>query len=101
MPESIPKCMVGIKESSEELSGAAFIKKDLLQGMIVEHYFSKSGAFYQELYAEQLIDASFEFSTSLEANFGFTMIGGNTKQPDAFANKRSEERRVGKERRSR
>jgi len=87
MPVSIPKCMVGIKESSEELSGAAFIKKDLLQGMIVEHYFSKSGAFYQELYAEQLIDASFEFSTSLEANFGFTMIGENTKQPDAFANK--------------
>src|SRR5690625_1167204 len=87
MPVSIPKCMVGIKESSKELSGAAFLKKDLLQGMIVEHYFSKGGAFYQELYAEQLIDASFEFSTSLEANFGFTMIGGNTNQPEAFADK--------------
>lgn len=87
MPVSIPKCMVGIKESSTELSGTAFIKKDLLQGMIVEHYFSKGGAFYQALYAEQLIDASFEFSTSLEANFGYTLIGGNTNQPDELAKK--------------
>ncbi|GGK00466.1 peptidase M16 [Lentibacillus kapialis] len=84
MPVSVPKCTVGIKESSFELSGDEFLKKDLLQDMIVDFYFSKGGSFYQQLYEQQLIDASFCFETTLEKNFGYTFIGGNTRDPDQF-----------------
>lgn len=87
MPVSVPKCTVGIKESSSEHTGDDFLKKDLLQSMIVDFYFSKGGAFYQQLYDEQLIDASFYFETNLEKNFGYTFIGGNTNEPDLFADK--------------
>src|SRR5699024_80724 len=41
MPVSIPKCVVGIKESAAELRGEAFLKQDLLQGMVLDHFFSK------------------------------------------------------------
>ncbi|TFJ94720.1 EF-P 5-aminopentanol modification-associated protein YfmH [Lentibacillus salicampi] len=85
MPVSIPKCTVGIKESASGLSGEAFLKKDLLQSMIVDYYFSRGGPFYQQLYDQQLIDASFYFETTLEKNFGYTFIGGNTSEPDHFA----------------
>lgn len=85
MPVSVPKCTIGIKESVTELSGEAFLKKDLLQSMVLDHYFSKGGPFYQTLYDEKLIDGSFYFETNLEINFGYSFIGGNTNQPEKFA----------------
>ncbi|MFD1360396.1 EF-P 5-aminopentanol modification-associated protein YfmH [Lentibacillus salinarum] len=87
MPVTIPKCTIGIKEVAAELTGDDFLKQDLLQSMIVDFYFSKGGPFYQQLYDEQLIDASFYFDTSLEKNFGYTFIGGNTSEPDRFSEK--------------
>lgn len=85
MPVSIPKCTIGIKESATELNGDAFLKKDLLQGMILDHFFSTGGPFYQKLYEEKLIDSSFFYETSLEKNFGYSLIGSNTHDPKRFA----------------
>ncbi|PAV30064.1 peptidase M16 [Virgibacillus profundi] len=87
MPVSIPKCTIGIKDSASELTKEEFLKKDLLQGMVLDFYFSKGGEFYQELYNGEFIDASFHFETNLERNFGYTLIGSNTEQPDQFADK--------------
>lgn len=87
MPVSIPKCTIDIKESSTELGTDEFLKKDLLQSMVLDFYFSKGGEFYQTLYNEKLIDASFYFETNLERNFGYSFIGSNTDQPDKFSGK--------------
>lgn len=87
MPVSIPKCTVGIKESANELHGEAFLKQDLLQGMVLDHFFSKGGRFYQELYDEKLVDSSFFYETNLEKNFGYSLIGSNTANPERFAEK--------------
>lgn len=87
MPVSIPKCTIGIKESSTELGPEAFLTKDLLLSMILDHYFSKGGQFYQELYADKLIDSSFSFGTNLEKTFGYSSIESNTNQPEEFASK--------------
>ncbi|MBT2215046.1 insulinase family protein [Virgibacillus dakarensis] len=87
MPVSIPKCTIGIKESTTELNGEEFLKKDLLQSMVLDHYFSKGGTFYQTLYEEKLIDSSFYYETNLEKNFGYSLIGSNTSEPERFAGK--------------
>lgn len=87
MPVSIPKCTVGIKESSTLLEKEAFLRKELLTGMILGHYFSKGGPFYQELYEKELIDGSFYFETNLDKTFGYTLIGSNTEKPEQFAAK--------------
>lgn len=87
MPVSIPNCTVGIKESTTTMDKDTFIKKDLLQGMVMNYYFSKGGQFYQELYANDLINSSFNFSTNLEKNFGYTLINTNTNKPEQYANK--------------
>ncbi|APC48568.1 EF-P 5-aminopentanol modification-associated protein YfmH [Virgibacillus halodenitrificans] len=91
MPVSIPKCTVGIKESVRELFGKDYLHKDLLQNMLLSHYFSKSGTFYQELYEQNLIDDSFYFETNLEKNFGYTLIGSNSAEPEKFAAKVKEQ----------
>src|SRR5699024_9858374 len=87
MPVSIPNCTVGIKESTPTLDKDTFLKKDLLQGMVMNYFFSKGGQFYQALYAENLINSSFNFSTNLEKNFGYTLINTNTNEPTQYANK--------------
>lgn len=87
MPVSVAKCTIGIKESFNALEGEEFIRKDLLQDMMLTYYFSKSGQFYEELYQDSIIDSSFYFETNLEKNFGYSILGGNTDDPDKFVEK--------------
>ncbi|WP_407271514.1 EF-P 5-aminopentanol modification-associated protein YfmH [Radiobacillus sp. PE A8.2] len=87
MPVSVPKCMVGLKESATYVDNVSFLKAELLSSMLLDYYFSKSGEYYQELYEKDLIDNSFSFEANLEKNFGFSIIGGNTTEPDALAKK--------------
>lgn len=91
MPVSIPKCTVGIKEASSELSKEDFLQKDLLGGMILSHLYSKGGTFYQDLYQDKLIDDSFYYETNIESNFGYTFIGSNTERPGEFSKKVKEQ----------
>lgn len=87
MPVSIPKCTIGIKELSTTIEKTDFIRKELLTNMVLDHYFSKGGSFYQELYQAELIDSSFSYESNLDRSFGYTIIGGNTENPEEFAAK--------------
>ncbi|MFD1018249.1 EF-P 5-aminopentanol modification-associated protein YfmH [Thalassobacillus hwangdonensis] len=87
MPVSTSKCMVGIKEKVKGLRGEDILRSELLSGMILSHYFSKSGEFYEELYQNDLIDDSFHFETDLDVEFGFTIIGGDSRKPDELADR--------------
>lgn len=84
MPISIPKCMVGIKENLQRVNDE-FMKYDLIEDMILDHFYSKSGAFYQELYEKDLIDDHFSFELNREKNFAFAILGGDTTQPDQLS----------------
>ncbi|WP_217585550.1 EF-P 5-aminopentanol modification-associated protein YfmH [Lentibacillus saliphilus] len=85
MPVSTPKCTIGIKEPEIPVDGDAFLKKELFMSMFLDFFFSKSGAFYEQLYQKDLIDDSFYFETNLNPNFGYALIGSNTTHPDVFA----------------
>lgn len=85
MPVSIPRCSVGIKGLVGETDKDTFLLNDLLQGMILDFYFSEGGSYYQKLYQEGLVDNSFFFEASLEKGFGYAIVGGNTAEPEKFA----------------
>lgn len=91
MPVSVSKCMVGIKEIMDYRTTDEFLRKELLIDMILDHFFSKSGEFYQELYESDLIDNTFSTETNMEKNFGFSILGGNTAEPDKLADKIKEQ----------
>jgi len=84
LPVSIPKVTIGIKESANILRGEALLKREVLQTMLLDYYFSPSGKFYEKLYDEELIDDSFEYSTTVEESFAFSLISSNTSEPDQF-----------------
>lgn len=90
MPVAVPKCMVGIKENPNP-DGKAFLKEELLADMLLDYFYSKSGAYYQELYDLDLIDGSIGFETERQKQFAFSIIGGNTSDPDRFADKVKEQ----------
>ncbi|MDL4839002.1 EF-P 5-aminopentanol modification-associated protein YfmH [Aquibacillus rhizosphaerae] len=87
MPVSMPKCLVGLKENMDHKDNRDFLEKELLIDILLDHFFSKSGKYYQDLYENDLIDNSFSFETNIEKNFGFSILGGNTSKPDELAEK--------------
>jgi predicted Zn-dependent peptidase len=85
MPVTTAKSMVGVKENVEGLTGEELVRGELLSGMILDYYFSRSGVYYEELYKNDLIDDSFQFETELDRQFGFTILGGDSRKPDQMA----------------
>ncbi len=49
--------------------------------IILDYAFGKSSSYYEELYADGLIDETFAYDYT-EKGFGFTLIGGDTDQPE-------------------
>src|SRR5690625_329104 len=90
LPVSIPKVTIGIKEANGPLNKDQFLKHETLQSMLLDYFFSESGTFYEQLYEEQLIDDSFEYSTTVEEGFAFSLISSNSEKPDDFARRMKE-----------
>lgn len=84
MAVSTPKAYVGMKEMVDGLSGEELLRYELLSDMLLDFYFSTSGKYYDELYQSGLIDDSFHFETEWEREFGFTVLGGDSRSPEAF-----------------
>lgn len=91
MPVAMPKCAVGIKTEIKERTPEEFAKHDLIEQMILDFYYAKSGLFYQELYQGELIDHSFGYQSTLEKNFGYCIISSSTIKPETFAHKVKEQ----------
>ncbi|WP_345238890.1 EF-P 5-aminopentanol modification-associated protein YfmH [Pontibacillus salipaludis] len=84
MPVSVSKCLVGVKEDTSSLTKDTFLQTDMIKSMVLDHFFSKSGEYFEKLYKEDLVDDSFSFETHLHKTFGFTILGGNTREPEQF-----------------
>ncbi|MDX8046999.1 pitrilysin family protein [Gracilibacillus sp. S3-1-1] len=85
MPVSVPKALVGIKEHDIPTDPKEFMKKEWLMDIAMDYLFSRSGIAYERLYEAGLIDSSFSSESHLERNFGFSIIGGNSKEPEKLA----------------
>ncbi|WAA13544.1 EF-P 5-aminopentanol modification-associated protein YfmH [Fervidibacillus halotolerans] len=81
----IPKCMVGIKGNFIRQRGREMMKTELTVQLLLDMLFSKSSGQYEKLYNEGLIDDTFSADYTQEENFGFALVGGDTKDPDRLA----------------
>ncbi|RYL95289.1 insulinase family protein [Sporolactobacillus sp. THM7-4] len=82
MDVSLPKCLIGFKEKSPYRSGEKLMKHELSVSLLLELIFGRGTENYRILTDEHLIDESFSFDYSEEWSFGFSMIGGNTADPE-------------------
>lgn len=82
MPVQTPKCLIGFKEKNPGRQGQELLRRELALNVLLELMFGSSSENYEALYNEGLIDDSFSFDYTEEDHFGFSMIGGDTKDPD-------------------
>ncbi|MFC5712087.1 EF-P 5-aminopentanol modification-associated protein YfmH [Thalassorhabdus alkalitolerans] len=87
MSVNTPKCLVGYKEPDPKKQGKELLRYELSLQIILELMFGQGSETYQQLYKEGLIDDSFSFDYTGEKTFAFSVIGGDTKDPDALAQK--------------
>ncbi|PEY41260.1 peptidase M16 [Bacillus cereus] len=87
MPVQTPKCLVGVKATYLKQQGDELLKQEIALTLLLDYLFGKGSAHYESLYNEGLIDDTFSYDYTEESNFGFAMVGGDTKQPDELANR--------------
>lgn len=58
------------------------LKKEIATELILETVFGRSSDLYMELYEEGLIDNSFDAETDLARAYGFTLVGGESRDPE-------------------
>lgn len=82
LPVGLPKCLIGIKERENGLSKEALLKRELTTKLVLDIVFGTSSALYEKLYDSELITESFDFDYSCEQDYGYSIIGGDTPDPE-------------------
>ena len=84
---SQPMFNIGFKDITPFTSGEELAKREAATEIILDTLFGKSSDFYMELYGEGLIDSGFSVETELEKRYGFSLMGGESKDPKAVYEK--------------
>jgi len=79
---SQPVINIGFKDAYTYLSGRELLLRDLVTELLLEMIFSKSEPLYTRLYEEGLIDERFNAGFVAECSYGYTIMGGKTKDPN-------------------
>lgn len=77
-----PMFSLGFKETGLKLTPEEQIKQELVTNMLLEIIIGKSSDLYRELYRDNLIDENFSSNYTLEKNYGFVKINGETSEPE-------------------
>ncbi|BCJ86576.1 EF-P 5-aminopentanol modification-associated protein YfmH [Effusibacillus dendaii] len=82
LPVSIPRCLFGFKEVNPGVSGRQLLVRELATAVGFDTLFSRSANLFNRLFNEGLIDKGFTWEYEVTPSYGFSIIGGNTKDPD-------------------
>lgn len=87
LPVSMPKIMMGFKEKQVTLVGEELVRDEVITKLLLEILFGSSSKLYQQLYDEKLIFNSFGFEYNCNQLYCFSVIGGDTPNPDLLVEK--------------
>jgi predicted Zn-dependent peptidase len=92
---SRPQVVLGLKDLRPSREG--LLERDLAATVALDLVFGRATDWYAERYESGLIDDSFSCSTMADETFDFTLIGGETDEPERLADEvRRELRRAAK-----
>ncbi|WP_276352436.1 EF-P 5-aminopentanol modification-associated protein YfmH [Cohnella caldifontis] len=87
LPVSLPKCLFGFKEAPGPVRGEEAIKRELASKLMLEALLGPSSELYQSLYDDNLISDSFGQEYNTGPGFAFSVIGGETRDPEELQNR--------------
>ncbi|MFE5319536.1 EF-P 5-aminopentanol modification-associated protein YfmH [Paenibacillus sp. NPDC056579] len=91
LPVSLPKCLFGCKEPNQTAQGKELLKRELTMKVLLDILLSPSSAIYQKLYDEQLISDNFGTEYNIGENYAFSVVGGDTKDPNLMISRIKDE----------
>lgn len=80
---SMPMFRIGFKDNKCGEDGEKLLYKDIATDILLEVLFGKSSDFYLSLYEEGLIDRSFSKEADIQVMYGYSAIGGDSRDPYA------------------
>ncbi len=83
MPVSTPLFYMGFKDDNFKLQGAEILKYDLAVKLLLSMIAGRSSSLYGELYDKGLINNSFESDFSIEDSYAYSVLGGESVNPEA------------------
>nr|WP_077216571.1 pitrilysin family protein [Peptoclostridium litorale] len=78
---SMPMFNIGFKETEVGDFGKTLLKKELATDILIDMIFKKGSEFYDELYSNGIINENFSASYTLLPDYGYTVAGGESKDP--------------------
>ena len=81
MAISSPMFMMGFKDNDVNLKGDALLKKEIEIKILMRMLFAKGSDIYKKLYDENLINNTFSLDYTLQPDYGFTSLDGESKDP--------------------
>ncbi|WP_219836722.1 EF-P 5-aminopentanol modification-associated protein YfmH [Paenibacillus sp. R14(2021)] len=82
LPVSMPKCMIGFKESRTPLQPNELLRTELTTKLMLESLLGSSSPIYHALYDDDLITDSFGHEYNSSEDYAFSVVGGETRDPD-------------------
>lgn len=76
-----PMFMMGFKDNDVNLTGDELLKKDIEIRILMRMLFAKGSDIYKKLYDENLINSTFSLDYTLQPDYGFTSLDGESKDP--------------------
>lgn len=84
LPAARPLYVIGFKDAPGGATGQERLRAEVVTSLVLSAALGRSSRLYQELYDADLIDDGFSVRYQLGPGFGHTMIGGETRDPDAL-----------------
>jgi len=82
MSVAMPKVMFGYKEKKAGLHGKDLLQQELTTQLVLDILLGPSSDIYQKLYEQGLINDTFGTDYSCETQYAFSVIGGDTPNPE-------------------
>ncbi|MGL4914465.1 MAG: EF-P 5-aminopentanol modification-associated protein YfmH [Romboutsia sp.] len=80
-PISIPMFNIAFKDNNVGIKGNELLRKEIVTEVLIDMIFKKGSALYENLYMKGLINENFGAGFSSQVDYGFTVIGGDSKEP--------------------
>lgn len=81
MAISSPMFMMGFKDNDVNLSGKELLKKHIEITILLRMLFAEGAPIYEKLYNENLINSTFSTDYTMQPDYGFTTLEGESKDP--------------------
>lgn len=76
-----PMFMAGFKDNDTGFGGEKLLKKNIEMNILMQMIFGKSSRLYKKLYEDGLINSQFNYEYTMQPDYGFSSVDGESKDP--------------------